>query len=105
MTATTVTPIGLIVHELATNAVKYGALSVEGGMVDIGWSVEQGPGGPRLTLHWIESGGPPVETEAARAAEGFGSKMTALAAGQLGGTIERDWPATGAVARLRFPLD
>jgi two-component sensor histidine kinase len=103
--ARTVTPIGLIVHELATNAVKYGALSVEGGMVDIGWNVEESEAGPRLVLHWVETGGPPLPAGVAEAGEGFGSKMTTLAAGQLRGTIEREWPAAGAVARLKFPLD
>ena len=97
-----VTPLGLIVHELATNAVKYGALSVEGGTVAIGWEV--GEDAALLVLSWIETGGPAIDAAAAQAS-GFGSQMTTLAAGQLGGTIERDWPATGAVVRLTIPLD
>lgn len=97
-----VTPIGLIVHELATNAVKYGALSVEGGTVTIRWTIEAGADGTRwLALDWLEAGGPAV---AAAEAQGFGSQMTRLAAGQIGGTIERRWPESGAVAELRFPL-
>jgi two-component sensor histidine kinase/CHASE3 domain sensor protein len=99
-----VTPIGLIIHELATNAVKYGALSVEGGTVDVSWEIVRAdPDKFVLALNWIENGGPPIAPEAAGVG-GFGSQMTKLAAGQLGGTIEREWPISGAVARLRFPL-
>ena len=100
-----VTPIGLIVHELATNAVKYGALSVEGGTVAIAWEVEETtPGLPVLALSWTETGGPAIDAAMAEKTGGFGSQMTTLAAGQLGGTIERGWPAEGAVVRLKFPL-
>jgi two-component sensor histidine kinase/CHASE3 domain sensor protein len=94
-----VTPIGLIIHELATNAIKYGALAVEAGAVDVRWDVD----GEALTLSWIETGGPAIDAETAAGA-GFGSQMTTLAAGQLGGAIEREWPASGAVARIKFPL-
>lgn len=98
-----VTPIGLIIHELATNAVKYGALSTPEGTVDIRWELEQAAQARQLVLIWIEAGGPPVDADGARMT-GFGSQMTTLAAGQLGGAIEREWPPEGAVARLKFPL-
>lgn len=94
-----ITPLGLIVHELATNAVKYGALSEPEGTVEIAWTVEDGA---QLALVWSETGGPAIDAPAAK--EGFGSQMTSLAASQLGGTIEREWPAGGAIARLKFPL-
>ena len=97
-----VTPLGLIVHELATNAVKYGALSAEGGTVAIGWELDEDAA--LQVLRWIETGGPAIDAAAAAQAGGFGSQMTVLAAGQLGGAIERDWPATGAVVRLTIPL-
>ncbi|MCW1428643.1 sensor histidine kinase [Novosphingobium sp. JCM 18896] len=98
-----ITPLGLIVHELATNAVKYGALSEPEGTVEIAWAVEDGA---QLALVWTEIGGPEVTGASANAAPstGFGSQMTSLAASQLGGTIEREWPAGGAIARLKFPL-
>ena len=100
-----VTPLGLIIHELATNAVKYGPLSTEAGTIEIRWMVApEASGELLLTLEWIETGGPPIEPEAMADARGFGSQMTTLAAGQLGGSIERLWPAAGAVVRLRFPL-
>lgn len=101
-----VTPIGLIVHEMATNAAKYGALAADTGTVTIAWNVSPGGAGPKeVTLSWIETGGPalPLEPNGPRAT-GFGSRMTALAASQLGGRMEREWPPSGAVARLIFPL-
>ncbi|RZJ98041.1 MAG: hypothetical protein EOO76_17600 [Novosphingobium sp.] len=96
-----ITPLGLIVHELATNAVKYGALSVPEGAVEIAWTVA--PDG-HLSLTWSERGGPAIAGETGTGAAGFGSQMTTLAASQLGGTIAREWPEQGAIARLKFPL-
>ncbi len=58
----------MALHELGTNAAKYGALSVDGGRVSIDWRVEDG----RLRLEWRESGGPPVEVPGRR---GFGSRL------------------------------
>jgi len=100
-----ITPIGMIVHELATNAVKYGALSVEGGSVEIAWERQAGEGADQVTLTWIETGGPPLPSaDEARASTGFGSQMIRLAANQIGGAVEREWPAGGALVRLTFPL-
>jgi two-component sensor histidine kinase/CHASE3 domain sensor protein len=102
-----ITPLGLIIHELATNAVKYGALSVEGGTVDICWKVTRGGDGSvdEVALNWIEAGGPPLAAGGgAPRTAGFGSQMTMLAAHQLGGGITREWPESGALARLVFPL-
>ena len=94
--------LGLAIHELATNAVKYGALSAEGGAVTIGWQLADGE---RLTLRWVETGGPVLDfAEGPPADSGFGSKMTKLAAQQLGGSLTRDWPSSGAVIELSFPL-
>lgn len=99
-----VTPLGLIVHELATNAVKYGGLSIPEGRVEIAWRIDAEAGGqPQLALSWTESGGPAIDPAQAERA-GFGSQMTRLAAGQLGGTLEREWPESGAIVRLKFPL-
>ena len=53
--------LGLAIHELATNAAKYGALSVDGGRVDVRWDVERNGGDSRFRIEWRESGGPPVE--------------------------------------------
>jgi two-component sensor histidine kinase/CHASE3 domain sensor protein len=100
-----ITPIGMIIHELATNAVKYGALSVEGGSVELRWEVVTGCAARELALSWAEQGGPPLSfTDGAPSHAGFGSQMTALAARQLDGSLSREWPPSGAVVRLQFPL-
>lgn len=108
-----ITPMGLLIHELATNAVKYGALSVETGVVEIGWNVVALPdGGHNLRLNWTETGGPALTIPSDNSAAdgtipikgGFGSRLTALAAGQMGGTLERHWPQTGAQISLLCPL-
>ena len=103
-----VTPIGLILHELATNAAKYGALSANEGCVDIRWAIaESGSDGEaeKLQLTWIESGGPALAFDSgAPTHAGFGSQMTTLAARQLGGSFEREWPVGGARCQLSFPL-
>lgn len=84
--------ISLALHELATNATKFGALSNETGKVNLEWSAELGKDGT-FRLQWLESGGPDV-TPPARA--GFGSRLlqTALAA-ELGGEVELNYWPTG----------
>lgn len=64
--------LGLALHELGTNAVKYGALSVDTGRVDIAWRIEDGAKGPELRMTWREIGGPGV---AAPERTGFGSAL------------------------------
>lgn len=93
-----VQPLGMIVHELATNAAKYGALSRTGGCVRLAWTRTAGGG---VTLAWTETGGPSV---AAPGRRGFGSTLLhELAARQLGGRLETDWRPEGLVARLELP--
>lgn len=93
--------LGMAIHELATNATKYGALSVPGGCVTVAWTVPQ-PG--RMRLRWVERGGPPVAHAPARS--GFGSRVIeASIAGQLGGTVERSWEPEGLSCTLAVPLD
>jgi two-component sensor histidine kinase len=108
-----ITPMGLLIHELATNGSKYGALSVASGVVDITWQVIDSPDdGKVLHLSWIESGGPALSSEQADAATGsavpsktgFGSRLTAMAAQQMGGTLQRSWPETGARVNLICPI-
>ncbi len=62
----------MVLHELATNAVKYGALSNDGGRVRVEWSVQKGEDGDRLRFCWEERGGPPAQEPARK---GFGSRM------------------------------
>ncbi|MFZ5668423.1 MAG: HWE histidine kinase domain-containing protein [Pseudomonadota bacterium] len=85
-----VQPVSLLIHELATNAVKYGALSVEHGQVRVGWRVTPEES---LELAWTETGGPPVIEPAAR---GFGSTLiTEVTGRQLGGSLAIDWAPGG----------
>ncbi|MGH6786062.1 MAG: CHASE3 domain-containing protein [Novosphingobium sp.] len=97
------TPLALLVHELATNAAKYGALSVETGTLTVTWRARaRADGSSELVLNWTERGGPaPVGEPATR---GFGSQLASVAAAQLRGRIEREWPPEGAVVRLTMPL-
>jgi two-component sensor histidine kinase len=91
------TTLALVVHELATNSIKYGALSAADGTLDVSCAAHNGD----LTLVWTERGGPPVT--ASRGLTGFGSKLVAQSmAGQLGGSVAYDWPAAGMVATLRM---
>jgi PAS domain S-box-containing protein len=91
-------PLALIVHELATNAAKFGALSSETGAVDVAWTVVDEQGEPTLALTWTEHGGPPVQAPARR---GFGSRLIERGlAGQLGGAAVLDYAASGLVCSI-----
>ncbi len=89
--------LALIVHELATNSLKYGALSAETGTLDVSCSAHD----TELVIAWTEQGGPPVLPP--KGSGGYGSQMVARAmARQLDGAIERDWAEQGLVVRLRI---
>jgi len=89
-------PIGLVLHELVTNAVKYGAWAQPGGTVRIRWASEAG----RISLDWQELGTVPVDGAPSR--EGFGSMLIQSAARQLSGTIERRYEPNGIVLHMDF---
>jgi two-component sensor histidine kinase len=92
--------LSLILHELATNAAKYGALSVPQGLVEIGWRVEHRADEAILHLWWRERGGPPVTPPSRR---GFGSRLVGM--GLAGaGTVERHYRPEGFEAEFRAPL-
>ena len=93
------TPLALLFHELATNATKYGALSVDGGRV----FVTIVPGNEQVTIGWRETGGPPVD--AIPQGKGFGSQLIEMSAvRQLGGTIARDWHRDGLSMTIQTPI-
>ncbi|MFN4297047.1 MAG: PAS domain S-box protein [Brevundimonas sp.] len=92
-----VQPVSMLMHEMATNANKYGACSREGGKVSVTWTLEGG----QVTLVWREAGGPPV---APPTREGFGSVLKAGVVGQIKGTITRTWDPAGLVVEVAFPL-
>jgi two-component sensor histidine kinase len=89
--------MALIVHELTTNAAKYGALSTATGRLSIVWSLENG----RLNLEWRECGGPPV---AAPTDYGFGRRLLARALEQFAGTVEMNFEKTGLVCKMRATI-
>jgi two-component sensor histidine kinase len=89
------TSLALIVHELATNSMKYGALSAPEGTLD----VSSASSGDRITLTWVERGGPTVEAPEGRT--GFGSQLVKRSiSGQLGGSIDYDWSKGGLIVTL-----
>lgn len=87
-------PLEMVIHELTTNAVKYGALSVPTGNLFIGWEVE----GTMLNIFWKETGGPPPEEPTA--IKGFGSTLIGQTVRQLGGTIEKQFHPWGLECEL-----
>lgn len=90
----------LLVHELATNAIKYGALSDRGGRIEIRWE-RTGDSPPRLGLQWIEHAEHPVQPPAS---PGFGTRLIDQVTGELDATVEREWRPTGLALRLTMTL-
>jgi PAS domain S-box-containing protein len=91
------TALALLIHELATNATKYGALTSDGGKVAIETKLDRAA----LALTWSESGGPPVS---APAKTGFGTTLCDVSMrGQLGGELEWDWRPNGLAVRVSVP--
>ncbi len=91
--------LSMAVHELTTNAIKYGALSAEAGHVDVSWSTADG----RFRWEWRERGGPPAEKPART---GFGTRMIERAlAMQLSGMVTIDYPPTGLTCTIDAPLE
>lgn len=95
--------LGMTIHELTTNAAKYGALSVPEGRVRVEWSLAAEAGAQRLRLTWQESGGPPVQ---APTRSGFGTRL--IAGGvrrELDGTVELNFKIKGLRCDLEVPLE
>lgn len=94
--------LAMALHELATNAVKYGALANETGEIRIVWAVSPGPGGPHLHLTWTEWGGPPVAVPTHR---GFGTRLIERSLAQeLQGRVQLSFEPTGLVCTLDAPV-
>ncbi|WP_374407742.1 PAS domain-containing protein [Pelagerythrobacter sp.] len=98
------TPLALVLHELATNSVKYGALSTDSGAIDIALREEHGDG---VVLEWTERGGPePVEPDPGQRTRGFGTRLIDMSVtSQLDGTIARDWRKGGLAVTIGLPRD
>ena len=89
--------VGLVLHELATNAGKYGALSTDRGRINVCWGTE----GNTFNMSWIESDGPPVFAPERR---GFGTMvMEAMAEHSVDGTVNLDYTSSGVTWRLMCP--
>ena len=103
LTAPALTTIALALHELQTNALKYGALSTDSGSVELLWKVIDGPAGPRLWMQWAERGGPEARKPMH---SGFGSRLIAEnTAHALGGETMVDFTPEGLTWLLLAPLD
>jgi two-component sensor histidine kinase len=103
LSARTGLAIGMVLHELVTNAAKYGALTDGRGRVQVSWSAERVDGEPWLSLRWIETGGPAVSPPTRR---GFGRRLIERTlAKDLGGAAELDFASEGLRATLRCPLE
>lgn len=91
--------VAMVLHELSTNAAKYGALSGDAGRLDLAWRVDEGSG--ELQIDWYETGGPPV---AAPSRTGFGSRMMNLVMrGELNGAVDARYEPQGFSCILKIP--
>jgi two-component sensor histidine kinase len=90
--------IAMTLHELATNAAKYGALVVPEGQVELKWSHDAGG---RLQLHWTESSGPKVREPTHK---GFGGRIIEQMIAQRSGKMHFDWRAEGLVCEITLQV-
>ncbi len=97
----TAQPLSMALHELATNAAKYGSLSVPDGTLRLSW--REDPPGVRLRLRWEEAGGPPISGPPQR--RGFGSRVVETTVrDQLRGEVSFTWAPAGLVCEIDIPL-
>jgi len=94
--------VAMFLHELGTNAVKYGALSKLSGKVELCWREEHGADGPVLLLEWRESGGPPVMPPTR---QGFGTRMIERALRGEGGSATFDFLPSGLACTMRIAIE
>ncbi|WP_363352432.1 HWE histidine kinase domain-containing protein [Methylocystis echinoides] len=94
--------LSMAVHELATNAAKYGALASSAGRIEVSWRVEMESGGPRLRLFWIERNGPPV---VAPKHQGFGMRLLERGIqAELEGETRIEFAPDGVRCEIHVPL-
>jgi len=97
MPAKAATPLCMVMHELATNALKHGALSSPNGRIELAWSLSD----RALELHWVERDGPTVEQP--RSLGGGSSLIRGFVEHELGGRVEQIWSPEGFECRIRIP--
>lgn len=93
--------LALCLHEFATNAAKYGALSQSQGRVSLTWTIERDRAAPAVQLRWTETGGPPVRVPSRR---GYGTSFIRSAIKGMGGVINFDFKAEGLLCVIELPL-
>jgi PAS domain S-box-containing protein len=102
LTATATQAMGMVLHELVTNAAKYGALSVPTGRVTVSWDRKPNGHAANVVFAWREFGGP---TTAAEPKSGYGTRLIReLVPYELGGTVDLQFAATGVSCKIEFPL-
>ncbi|WP_435170394.1 sensor histidine kinase [Falsirhodobacter sp. 1013] len=92
------TPLALLLHELATNSIKYGALGSGDGTISVHWSQTEG----RMIMTWVEEGGPLID--AAPAHSGFGTTLVTGIISASGGAMSTEWLPTGLRVTVEFPV-
>jgi two-component sensor histidine kinase len=103
LAAAEIQAIAMVLHELATNAAKYGALSALDGWVSVSWDRRpNGSAGENLVLVWREVGGPPVT---ANVPSSYGTTLIRkLVPHELGGKVDVEFPPEGVSCRIEIPL-
>ena len=99
-----VTPLGMILHELTTNAVKYGAGSCEDGQINVEWTIDPQARQQELKIIWQEICAKEVDLSAP-GPDGFGSRMMSISLAQLRGQSRRDWTEHGLHMEILLPMD
>jgi two-component sensor histidine kinase len=103
MHSAAVQALGMALHELATNSVKYGALSRSGGRISIQWDIRDDSHGKQFHMLWSEHGGPEIEAPTSR---GFGyTVMVSAVEASAGGKVQLRYPSSGLVWELIAPLE
>ena len=100
--AQTALHLALVLHELGTNARKYGALSVEKGRLDVSWTVSNDGSGTTIELIWTEQNGPEVHPPDK---QGFGSILIGRSLQSFGGTTSTSFEPTGFICTIRLPVE
>jgi two-component sensor histidine kinase len=102
LTAAEVQAVAKVLHELVTNAAKYGALSVPGGHVSVRWNRQPNGDGANLMLVWQEHGGPPVKSEIQSS---YGTNLIRnLIPHELGGMVDLVLASEGVSCRIKIPI-
>lgn len=104
LTPTTTQAVAMALHELVTNAVKYGALSSPNGHVSVNWDRHQGDGGtPHVEIEWRETGGPAVGKPSKL---GYGTSLIReLIPHELGGTVDLAFASSGVCCKIDVPIE